>query len=88
MKTIRLIYSNDELVIIHCAYVDGKWKREWGIHLVAPNIILSVRFAQHESYCHRDKIICCESLKSGNIFRKNDDGGGGTASRSSRFLPR
>jgi len=61
-----------------------------GVHLVVPNMLLSVRFAQLESYCHRDKIIRCESLKFSNIFRKNDDGGGGggTASRSSRFSPR
>lgn len=57
--------------------------RRMGLHLVAPNIMLSVRFAQHESYCHRDKIIRCESLKFDNIFRKND----GVALRS-QFLPR
>jgi len=54
---------------------------------VDPNIILSVRFApQHESHRRRDKIIRCESLKFGNIFRKND-GGGGMASHS-QFSPR
>jgi len=66
-----------------------KWQHVCGIHLVAPNVLLFVRFAQLESYCHRDKIIRCESLKFGNIFRQNDgEGGGGTASRSSRFSPR
>jgi len=60
----------------------------WGIRLVAaPNVVLSVRLAQLQSYCRRDKILRCESLKFDNIFRNHHGGGGGVASRS-RFSPK